>query len=225
METVAGPHSFTVRLVKRHWLAPGIVEFGCARPQGFTFTPGQFMRFEMPGYQRDYTMVSAPDAPTLDFCLKIRKNGRFSETIINFPMGHRFDVTGPLGYFTYHKSKNLGLFVATGTGISPFVAFCRSQIAKALLIHGVESADQLVYRPLLQGAVKSYIPCISKDIHHNSAKESNVFTGRVTDYLARELAPGNYDFYLCGNGKMIRDATALIDDRFESSRVYIENFD
>ncbi len=225
METVASQHAFTIRLVKRHWLAPGIIEFGCSRPQGLTFIPGQFMRFEMVGYQRDYTLVSAPDGPTLDFCLKIRKDGRFSKAILDLPLGHRFDVTGPLGYFTYHKSKNLGLFVATGTGVAPFVAFCRSQVGKALLIHGVESTDQLLYQPLLQGAVKSYVPCISKDFRQNPAKKDDVFTGRVTDYLEKELAPGNYDFYLCGNGAMIRDATALIDDRFEGSRLYIENFD
>ena len=47
----------------------------------------------------------------------------------------------------------------------------------------------------------------------------------ATGYLKSELAPGTYDFYLCGRRDMIRDATAVIDGRFGDSRLFIENYD
>jgi hypothetical protein len=44
----------------------------------------------------------------------------------------------------------------------------------------------------------------------------------VTDYLQKNLAPGEYDFYLCGRREMIHDVTLLIDERFEGSLIYTE---
>ena len=81
MERVDGTPRFRARLVDRHWLAPGILELRLTRPEGVTFIPGQFLRFVMDGYERDYTMVSAPDAETLDFCIAMVDGGRFSSDI------------------------------------------------------------------------------------------------------------------------------------------------
>jgi ferredoxin-NADP reductase len=69
VERVGEMSDFSARLVDRHWLAPGILEWRLTRPAGVGFIPGQFLRFVMDGYQRDYTMVSDPDAETLDFCM------------------------------------------------------------------------------------------------------------------------------------------------------------
>ena len=52
----------------------------------------------------------------------------------------------------------------------------------------------------------------------------DAFQGRVTEYLASLLAPGQYDFYLCGRREMIREATLLIDERFPGGRIYSEPF-
>jgi ferredoxin-NADP reductase len=47
---------------------------------------------------------------------------------------------------------------------------------------------------------------------------------RVTDFLEQKLSPGSYDFYLCGRGEMVRDATHIIDRRFPGARVFSELF-
>ena len=51
---------FSAALRKRHWVAPGILEFRLQRPSGFDFIPGQYVRFVMDGYRREYTMISEP---------------------------------------------------------------------------------------------------------------------------------------------------------------------
>ncbi len=183
------------------------------------------MRFVIDSVERDYTMVSAPEAETLNFCLKIREEGRFSKTILTAPLGHPFQMSGPHGHFVYRKSENPALFVATGTGIAPFVAFSQSEIGKATLLHGVGSAELLTYQEILQRAIDTYVPCISRQPAVHQSQSGGMFAGHVTDYLEKELPPGIYDFYLCGHSAMIRDATAIIDDLFEDSKLYIENFD
>jgi hypothetical protein len=42
--------------------------------------------------------------------------------------------------------------------------------------------------------------------------------------MSRRLAPGRYDFYLCGRQDMIRDAIHIVDDRFGDSRIFTEAF-
>ena len=214
---------FFAVLEDRRWLAPGILEFRLRRPEGFAFIPGQFLRFMMDGYQREYTMLSCPEAQTIDFCIAVAAGGRFSTEIQQARIGSRFQVSGPLGHFVYQGAGNPAVFVATGTGVAPFVAFCRSGVARALLLHGVHHADGLIYRNLLVAAVKPYIVCIGRPV---TIPEDGieVYAGRVTDYLKSELAPGTYDFYLCGRRDMIRDATAVIDGRFGDSRLFIENY-
>ena len=224
MERVGGRPRFSASLVDRHLLAPGILELRLTRPEGVTFIPGQFLRFVMDGYERDYTMVSTPDAKTIDFCIAMVDGGRFSSDIQNADIGAIFNLTGPHGHFVFQGPANPAVFVATGTGVAPFVAFCRSGVDAGLLLHGVGTPDRLIYRDILQSALPGYVPCISRPFEKMD-RPDNAFAGRVTRYLEQQLTPGIYDFYLCGRGAMIRDVTALIDEHFGDSRLFIETYD
>jgi ferredoxin-NADP reductase len=205
-------------------MAPGILEVRMGRPAGFNFLPGQFIRVIMDDYQRDYTIVSPPDADTIAFCIALVEAGRFSNIIANARAGDRFQLSGPHGHFIFQGATHPPVFVATGTGVAPFVAFCCSGVKDALLLHGVATPDQLIYRYLLEPCLRAYVPCISGSFDAKGCLKG-AFTGRVTAYLEKLLAPDAYDFYLCGQRAMIKAVTALIDDRFDGSRVFIENFD
>ena len=214
---------FSVALRHRRLLGPGMLEFRMQRPPGFTFLPGQFVRFVMEGYRREYTMISDPEADTIDFCIDVQRPGRFSNAIQAVAMGTRFDLIGPLGHFVFQGAANPAVFAATGTGVAPFVAYFRSGVRDALLLHGVGTADRLIYRQVLQTGVRSYVACISREGGQDT-EDSVLFPGRVTHYLETRLAPGTYDFYLCGRRAMIRDAAAIIDHRFDGSRLFIEAY-
>ncbi|MDX2455271.1 ferredoxin--NADP reductase [Desulfosarcina sp.] len=224
MESLDGKGPITMELVARRWLVPGILELRLGRPADFTFLPGQFLRFVMDGYQRDYTMVSAPDAETLDFCIAMVEDGRFSGDILKADIQDSVQLSGPHGYFIFQGPANPAVFVATGTGVAPFVAFCRCGMGAALLLHGVATPGRLIYQDLLQSACRGYVPCISQPSENDDGLK-NAFPGRVTHYLEQQLTPGTYDFYLCGRGAMIRDVTALIDQQFSDSRLFIETYD
>lgn len=211
-------------LRERRWLAPGVLELRLHRPEDFTFIPGQFLRFVMDGYQRDYTMVSDAHAESIDLCIAMVDGGRFSGEILTADIGAALPVSGPHGHFVYQGVANPAVFVATGTGVAPFVAFCRGGVGNALLLHGVSTTDQLIYREFLQPVLSGYVPCISQPDEH-ADDPTDAYPGRVTHYLEQELGPGVYDFYLCGRRAMIRDATAIIDRQFGDSRLFIETYD
>jgi benzoate/toluate 1,2-dioxygenase reductase subunit len=213
-----------VRLLARRWLTPDILELRLSRPDGFAFLPGQFLRFWMEGVTRDYTLVSAPDDATMDFCIAMVWGGRFSRALREAAVGDAFSVSGPYGHFIFQGGANPPVFVATGTGVAPFVAFCRSGVTGARLLHGVREPAGLIYRDLLQVRLAGYVACISGPGEASTAGGA-FFPGRVTGYLASKLAPGNYDFYVSGRRGMIGDVTALIDTRFPDSRLFVEPYD
>lgn len=224
MERVDNYSVFSSSLVAYHPVAPGILEVRIERPAGFTFLPGQFIRFYVDDVPRDYTIISAPHSQSIDFCIALVEGGRFSTLISRAMAGDTFKLSGPHGHFIYNRSANKSIFVATGVGVAPYVSFCRSGIKDAMLIHGVSTPDKLIYRRLLQPHLGTYIPCISQQFEKNE-QLGEAYSGRVTDYLKTSLPQDTYDFYLCGQRNMIRDATALIDDNFEGSRLFIENFE
>ena len=106
MENIGQEDLMTAVLLERRWRAPGILELRLHRPEGFTFMPGQFLRFLMDGYQRDYTMVSDTHAESIDLCMAMVDGGRFSGEILKADMGTALQVTGPHGHFVFQGVVN-----------------------------------------------------------------------------------------------------------------------
>ena len=163
------------------------------------------------------------EADELALCVRLVANGRFSPRLARASSGDRFRITAPFGYFTYKASSRPAVFVATGTGIAPFVAFARAGIRGFDLLHGGRNASALYYQEILADSARTYTPCISGISSRESLPGS--FAGRVDQYLATVFPEGVYDFYLCGLSEMIRDVTRVIDLRFPDSRLFMEAFD
>jgi NAD(P)H-flavin reductase len=99
----------------------------------------------------------------------------------------------------------------------------RAGVKGFILLHGVRRSLDLYYEPLLRKAARLYVPCLST-LRDPKEGVSGGFAGRVTGYLANQLASGAFDFYLCGNADMIRDVILLVDQKFPDSLVYTEPF-
>lgn len=210
-------------IMDKQQLSPECIEITMDRPNHFSFLPGQFIRFDHEGAARDYTLTSAVDAPFLQLCIQTKRTGWFSSKIATAEKGAALHFTGPLGHFIFHERGNLPVFVATGSGIAPFVAFCRNHVTDFVFIHGVKSEKELIYKELMEKAARTYVGCISRfNGTVNPSKE--IFHGRVTAYIKHKLKRGVYDFYLCGKREMIHDAIPVVDRRFEGSRIFTESF-
>ena len=216
--------TYSVKLLRRRRLTEKSFEIEFSRPESFDFKPGQRLRFNYKEEERDYSMISTPADAALSFCIREVTGGLLSPVLATAAPGTRFRVSGPHGYFTFKSSKGRTVFVATGTVIAPFVAMTRSGITGFTLLHGVRKPLELYYQTLLREAAGRYVACLSGRGFELS-KVAGAFPGRVTDYLADRLDRNVYDFYLCGRGAMIRDATLLIDERFPGSRIFAESFD
>ncbi|MDJ0781622.1 MAG: FAD-binding oxidoreductase [Desulfosarcinaceae bacterium] len=193
------------------------------RPTRFSFTPGQYIRFHHQGVVRDYTLINAPDDTHLEICLRHLPEGRFTPALVGATAGQTFDVEGPLGYFRFQSDPATAVFVATGSGIAPFVAYVRAGVRGFTLLHGAATAAALLFGEEMRSAAADYQTCLSKSSSGDATQPGETSTGRVTDLL-RSMPPRHCHFYLCGSAAMIGDALNIIDDRFEGATVFTERF-
>ena len=210
---------YPTEILDHRWLSNKAFEIKLGRPAAFNFKPGQRISLNYKNHDRDYSLASSPDESDIRLCIRYVKEGLLSRALGDADKGTGLTFCGPHGYFTFKPSVRATIWVATGTGIAPFRSMARCGMAPDYLLHGVETASELYYAEELQPAAGNYIPCLSQPGQSPAA-----FKGRVTDYLQQQLAPGNYDFYLCGRREMIRDVTMLVDDQFEGSFIYTETF-
>lgn len=216
--------AYTIQLRQRRRLTSNTYALSFERPPAFHFEPGQYIRFPGNRGVRDYTLINSPEASGLEVCVRHLAEGRFSPTLISAQIGQVFEMEGPLGYFRFQSIPEEAVFIATGTGMAPFLAFTRSGVRGFTLLHGARSLEDLHYQEELRPAAGHYKACVSAlPAPGDGPLPPWVSKQRVTDQL-RDLSPGSYHFYLCGGVGMIHDAMAIIDTKFDGAPVYTEAF-
>ena len=214
---------YTTKLLNRSWLSDKAVEIELSRPSHFHFVPGQRIRFIHESKERDYSLISTPQDATLLICVRYIMNGFFSPILCSAEIGTPFRFEGAHGYFSFRPSSRPAVFIATGTGVAPFVSMACSGVSGFTLLHGVHLLEDLYYASIFRAKAKQFVPCLT-GTPSKSSELPSAFYGRVTDYLETRLPVEFYDFYLCGRSDMIRDVTLLVDDKFHGSYVYSEIF-
>jgi ferredoxin--NADP+ reductase len=199
------------------------------------FEPGQYMTIGVYAdemlYQRPYSVASAP-ADTgeagYEFYVRLVPILRFTTLLWRLPLGHPMRMIGPKGRFMLEPDdERAHLFVATGTGIAPFIAMSRHLMAagtprRTVMLHGCSYQDELGYRDLLEGWQRegtypmTYVPSISRPQDPRTAGWPG-YTGRAESVIldvCREhgLKPEETVVYLCGNPEMIINVEAELMD-------------
>lgn len=175
----------------------------------FEFKAGQYIVVSLPGNpdSREYSIASGENDPWIEILVKkIEEEGSFTTKLSEMKSGERLEIDGPFGFFVLKEeeieSKEF-VFIATGTGISPFESFVRTHPAIDYhLYHGVR-----VYE---ENFGKEYFPLIRRTICTSRDEKGN-FIGRVTDCLRDEAIDPAKIYYLCGNSKMIEEVAEILE--------------
>lgn len=173
------------------------------------FEPGQYFALGLTvdgrPLLRPYSTASAPDPRAeLEFLIRLVPGGALTPRLWALRPGDRLRIGGAKGLFTLRSGDpRTHLFVATGTGLAPFVAMVASLTGsgaegaerasgsrpagrrgtaapRAIVIHGVSHAGELAYRDRLErlaadGVGVHYVPVVSRP-----TDPANVgWTGRI----------------------------------------------
>jgi ferredoxin-NADP reductase len=203
--------------------------------EAIPFQPGQYMTIGVVAdgklLQRPYSVASAPSQADVDgyeFYVRLVPVMRFTTALWRLPVGQAMRMIGPKGKFMLEPDDDrTHLYIATGTGIAPFVSMIRETAAagdprRTILLHGCSYADELGYRDILEGWERdgsyplTYVPTISRPAH----PRNDGWTGRtgraeaVVADVCRDLGlePEQTVVYICGNPEMIVNAEDVLMD-------------
>jgi ferredoxin--NADP+ reductase/benzoate/toluate 1,2-dioxygenase reductase subunit len=171
---------------------------------GLDFIPGQRLLIGRGMDMREYSIFSAPEDPFLEILVKRIEGGAVSPLLAGLSPGDEIEVKGPAGDFFLATAREDArhLFVASGTGISPYRCFVRSTGAlDYLVLHGVRYPEERYCRDAFQS--DRYVACVSKGTGPD-------FVGRVSDLLRLSPVESETECYLCGNSDMIYECFRIL---------------
>jgi len=214
-------------LVARELLSPTVARLVVRPDAGIgAFVAGQYLalgvRIDDRVVQRPYSTASDPaTADAHEFLVRRVPDGALTPRLWALPIGTRVRLGTPKGAFSLvADDRRPHLFVATGTGLAPFLGMLRTLARRpnpprTILVHGAARMEDLVcgdeIAALAAGGLPLlYVPTVSRpDDPANGGWRGR--TGRAETVLGSvlrsvNLPPNGLAAFLCGNPGMVAAA-------------------
>ncbi len=216
-------YPYNARLSRWEEIAPGLAIVGVqALETPFPFEPGQYATLGLMGpagklVQRPMSISSsADDLSEYEFFIRLIDGGALTPLLWQRSVGDSINIKGPKGRFVLQPDGRRALFVASGTGLAPFISMIetlrgRGQSRDVVLLHGVSYDSHLAWREQLTelevggGFPLRYVGTVSRPQH---CPDWTGCTGRVEANIAEQLdahamTAADTTIYLCGNPDMV----------------------
>jgi ferredoxin-NADP reductase len=215
-------YPYNGRLSRWEEVAPGLAIVGAESLQDpFAFEPGQYATLGLANaegklIQRPMSISSsADDLSEYEFFIRLVEGGAFTTLLWQRGVGDPINIKGPKGRFLLEEDGRAALFVASGTGLAPFMSMLdtlrdRGQAREIVLLHGVSYEHDLAWREELETLDQSAFPLqyVNTVSRPQQSPGWRGLTGRVETIVADQLeacglTPERATLYLCGNPEMI----------------------
>ncbi|HUH47608.1 MAG TPA: FAD-binding oxidoreductase [Arenibacter sp.] len=217
---------YRAKVLHKQEINHNVVCFHIQKPYGYTFRPGQAidLSIDQPGYELEvapFTITNTKESPFLELYIKINpRKGTLTNGLASLDTGATLQITEPWDTFKY---KGSGIFIAAGSGITPFIPIFKelaspgaSIMDHTLIYANKEKADILFKSELKRLFGKKYINILS------TSKARNMASGRI-DFLFLKEQIKNFDqyFYICGPKRFEEDIRKHLV-RLGAKRRYIQ---
>lgn len=195
--------------------------------------PGQFVTIHRmindELIKRSYSIVTISSLNILEICFNIVNDGKMTPCLSQAE-SEIVDIIGPFGQMLLNLSKKRKVFIATGTGVAPFISMINQSLdlgCEVVLICSNKLYDQAVYNGLLSFIYETetdkftYIPTLTRDTHESMK------SGRVTDFLEDVYdETHNTEYYICGMKDMIDSVLEFLSQKNVSGDdIVVEQYD
>ncbi len=204
----------SLKVIETGYVTHDVKRFVLEKPPGFSFTPGQSANISInqPEWKhalRPFTFTSLPEDDYIEFMIKIYRNRngvtKMLESINEGDELILHDVFGVLHF------KEKGVFIAAGSGITPFLSILRHlhktrRIHVNSLIYSNRTVEDVIYDDELERMLgDNFIKTFTRE---------NVI-GFIDRRIDRNFLIENVDhfkqhFYICGPGDFVRDLNILL---------------
>ena len=193
-------------------------------PECTTWEAGQYALVRVAPFEwRPYSLASAPGR-TVRLLVDVRTKGLGASWASTIAPGDDVDLELPYGHWlvttdndtTEAEAPHRRIFIATGTGIAPFLAtFELDRRDDDILIVGCSRTEDD-----LTSQVDTPLPRLIRCVSREAAPDA--FHGRITDYLNAEGIDPQATYYVCGSAHIVRDISRII--QAGGARVSYETF-
>ncbi len=157
---------------------------------------------------RPYSISSGVTEELLRFLIRIIPHGEVSSWLAKRQPGDEVRASEPFGWFRPEqvKPEQDSVFIATGTGIAPFLSTLRSSPERPPLacLYGVSLAKEAFALEELE-SLANFQLAVSRDAAENH------FHGRVTGLLTQLPLGPQIHYYLCGLDDMIDEVSEWLE--------------
>lgn len=209
------------------------LEFESEEP--LIYKPGQYISVKVaPNRINSYSIASGNGQPNFSLLVDTSPGGPGSKFFENIKPGDKVAYMGPFGTFTFMEDdggKRL-LFLGTGSGCSPLRSMLESALKNPNIqvpIHfyfGLRYSDDIFWKDYFEKLAKEH-----PNFHFNLvlSKPDETWHGQVghiTETLLKEIPDASdASAYLCGNPKMVEEASAILkNSKCPENRIYTEKF-
>jgi len=200
---------YTVKILEVKQLTHDVKGFRLEKPEGYIFSPGQAASIAVSkkGWKdekRPFTFTGLPGDDDLELVIKIYKSHEgVTNEIDNLDKGDKLIIGPPWGSIKYSGE---GVFIAGGSGITPFISILRSlqaenAVAGNKLLFANNTAADIILEDELRDILGSdnFINILAKE---EVAGYRHGFIDR--DLLEEFVNPHKGIIYLCGPPPMMK---------------------
>jgi all-trans-retinol 13,14-reductase len=219
-------------------VAPQTYYFVFGSQQPLSFEPGQLLTFKIDQEtRRPYSIVSCGERPEfveglevdpdlnissyISFLISTKSGGNASQFFQKAQVGTELEAIGPTGSFRLVENSNAKVFVATGTGLGPFIPM----VTKVLEDNPLQEVNVFFavwnkegdfaksfferFDPIIFPNLKVYT--VIDQFLAQQLDQTNL-GGRVTTVIPQTLSNlEKYDFYLCGHPAMVTSMEEVLE--------------
>ncbi len=217
--------SFHITCTKKELIAPGVYELTFTKPKDLSFKPGQFVLFDVPLIDhpediqtRAFSIASRPEEPHLFFLIKLVPGGRASRWIEQVVTdGTSVRIQGPFGNFVIdHTTQKEFLFIATGTGVAPFLPQIESillsgETRRIDLVFGVRTEEDLFWIDRWRTLASQYPNFhVHLSLSNPTKNDPSWHSGRIQQMIPMIIdSLSEKNIYICGSPDMTKELKSL----------------
>lgn len=208
--------SHIVKVLQAFYITHDVKCFIVEKPEGYDFIPGQAteISINLPEWKdklRPFTFTNLKEQNYLEFMIKIyRDHNGVTNMLGKINAGAELILHDVFGAIQY---KGPGIFIAGGSGITPFISIFRDlhkkrQLMGNRLIYTNKTSDDVIMERELRKMLKeNFVKVFTRE---------NVigFLGRRIDrnFLIENIADFGQHFYVCGPKDFVNSVTKLLLD-------------
>lgn len=205
---ITAEEKYVVKILDTEFLTHNVKQFKVEKPHGYKFKPGQATEISInqPAWKeekRPFTFTSLNEWEYLEFTIKIYEDHQgVTNELGKLVAGDELiihDVFGAINYF------GEGIFIAGGSGVTPFIAILRqleqqNKLGNNTLLFSNKMEKDIILKNEFAAMLGNHFINTLTD-EKTAAYDNSIIDGQ---YLKEKIDNFSQHFYLCGPDAMVQ---------------------